>query len=369
VIKVLVPIGSSERGGSQLELVRLVERMNADEFRFTAWLFGNGPIEDDLDRLGVEFTVWPRTTTRTPWGLYAMGRAMQREAPGLIYLHASRLIAWLARRRGIPCVERINMSRRPEAGGWSRYRAIDRCFTSLNTVAAAASGPIAAQLTSRGVPPEKVTVLHTFVDGERYRHPELRGEARRELGIPNDAVVVLNIGRLVAQKCQADFLETAARCLPADDSLHFVLCGSGKLESSLRRRAERLGLGGRFHMAEFTARPERMYAAADIMLHTARWEPLGNVILEAMSAALAVVATDVDGTREAVSSKEVGLLVPAGDVGAMEKAVMELARDGSLRRRTGEAARRHVGAEFSPGRVVPEYEELFRRLASGSVGR
>ena len=225
---------------SQLGLVRLIERMDPDGFRFAAWLFGRGPIEDDLDRLGVETTVWPWTTARTPWGLYAMGRAMDRERPGLIYLHASRLIAWLARRRGIPCVERINMSRRPEAGGWSRYRAIDRCFTSLNTVAAAASGPIAGQLTSRGVPPEKVTVLHTFVEGERYRHPELRREARRELGIPAEAVVVLNIGRLVPQKCQADFLESAARCLPADGSLHFVLCGRGPLEESLRRRAGRL---------------------------------------------------------------------------------------------------------------------------------
>jgi len=364
MIKVLVPVGSSEQGGSQLELVRLIERMPRDEFTFAAWLYRRGPIEDDFERLGVEVTVWPWTTTRTPWGLWAMSRAMGREAPDVVYLHGSRVIAWLARRRGVPCVERINMSRTPEAGGWSRFRAIDRYFTSLNTVAAAASGPIADQLTLRGVPPEKVKVLHTFVDDAKYHRPDLRGAARRELDIPKDAVVVLNMGRLVQQKCQADFVAAAAKCLAEDGSLHFVLCGGGPLENALTRQAARLGLDERFHWAGFTAQPERMYAAADIMLHTARWEPLGNVLLEAMSAGLAVVATDVDGTREAVSSREVGLLVPAGDVDAMVKGVLGFVRDKELRKRTGAAARRRVTEEFSPQKVVAEYEELFRSLVA-----
>jgi glycosyltransferase involved in cell wall biosynthesis len=110
----------------------------------------------------------------------------------------------------------------------------------------------------------------------------------------------------------------------------------------------------------------RLYAASDILLHTAHWEPLANVLLEAMAAGLPVVATDIDGTREAVSP-DCGALFPAGDVEAGRAALAPLLADDDRRRAMGRSAAERVRREFSPARQLPTFAALFREVAGGSA--
>lgn len=303
-IHILVPFRYAELGGGQLFFLKLADAMDKAAVRFSCWLFEQGPLTQELAERDIPVRTFSGSALRTPWGLWRLSRELRSENPDVIYLHASRVLAWVARFVGIPCVERINMSRTPEAGGWSRYPRVDRFFTCLNTKVVAVSAAIREQLLSRGTPGEKIEVIRNFVDAERFHQPALRAPTRQELGIPEHAVVVLNVGRMVEQKGQADFLQLAAQFLE-DDRLYFVLAGDGPLRERLSAQAERLGLSstGRFHLLPFQRDVERLYAASDILLHSAHWEPLANVLLEAQAAGLAIVATDVDGTREVVGGR------------------------------------------------------------------
>lgn len=302
-IDILVPFRYAELGGGQLFFLKLLDAVSGVTVRFSCWLFEAGPLAGELEKRKIPFCILPSSSLRTPWGVWGLARRLQTESPDLIYLHASRILAWVARSVGIPCVERINMSRTPKAGGWSRYPCIDRFFTCINSRVIAVSDAIRQQLLARGVPEQKISVIRNFVDTERFHRTDLRIQVRREIGIPEDAVVVLNVGRLVKQKGQKDFVQVASRFLQ-DDRLHFILVGDGPLRKVLKEQAEESGLlaSGRFHMLPFQVEIERLYAASDILLHTAHWEPLANVLLEAQAAGLAVVATDVDGTRECIGS-------------------------------------------------------------------
>jgi hypothetical protein len=175
--------------------------------------------------------------------------------------------------------------------------------------------------------------------------------------------VVLSVGRLVAQKAPREFLAVAEACLREEPRLRFVLIGAGPLRDELAGEIAARGLQDHVRLEPFRREIERAYRAADLFLHVAHWEPLANAILEALASGLPVVASEVDGTREAVPPGSSGSLFPAGDVARASAAILALARDPAERRRVGEEGRAHVLAAHAPARVLPRYKALF--LAAG----
>jgi len=322
--RILVPLGSAELGGGQQFLLRLVDALGPNDFQFSVWLFSNGPMEKACEAQKVPYRIFSSTLLRTPWGLLRLRKILIQEAPDMIYLHASRVISWLAKGVGIPCVERINMSRTPAAGGWSRFAWLDRYFTNLNTRCIAVSQAIQKQLLARGVPQEKIALIYNFVDPTAFYQPEKRKPTRKTLGIPEDAVVVLNAGRLVPQKAQTDFLKVARFCCDQDKNFYFLLLGEGPLQGALKKEKADLGLDANVQILSFQKDMAGIYAASDMLLHTAHWEPLANVLLEAIAARLGIVATDVDGTAEATRDYPCKALVPPGDTKKIAQAVLEI---------------------------------------------
>jgi glycosyltransferase involved in cell wall biosynthesis len=235
-------------------------------------------------------------------------------------------------------------------------------MTEWNTKVIAVSDAIRQQLLARGVSDDKIEVIRNFVDVERFHKPELRAPTRQELGIPEDAIVVLNVGRMVPQKGQADFLEVAARCLPEDERLHFLLVGDGPLEEDLKAQVKKLGLSktGRLQMLPFQKDIERIYAASDILLHTAYWDPLANVLLEAMAAGLAIVATDVDGTREKIENQSNGFLFSAGHIEKAANFIFNVAHNDDLRAMVAQSAQDSVEQSASPRIVISKFINIFR---------
>ena len=149
-----------------------------------------------------------------------------------------------------------------------------------------------------------------------------------------------------------------------------ILCMSGRRDQGLQAkpdvlaRARGIGANVRF-MGERRDVPT-LLAAADFGILSSWEEGFSNVILEAMTAGLPMIVTDVGGNPEAVLHGETGLVVPSRDPTALGDAVLRLARDPELRRRLGSAGRRRVKQEFSVERCVDShtslYEELLARL-------
>jgi glycosyltransferase involved in cell wall biosynthesis len=91
-----------------------------------------------------------------------------------------------------------------------------------------------------------------------------------------------------------------------------------------------------------------LLGACDLAAHSATREGCPNAVLEAMAAGLAVVATDIEGIRDAVGAGGGGLLAPAGDAAALASRLIQAAGDSDLRRRMGDEGRRRAEREFSP---------------------
>jgi glycosyltransferase involved in cell wall biosynthesis len=364
MIKVLVPVTYGELGGSQVFLLKLMDAMRSDpEIRFSVWLGQNGPLEGELSRRGIPCRR-PCFSMSSPFRIFRMVRELKKEHPDVIYLHASRMLALAARLAGIPCVERINMSREGDAAGWCNTPWIDRIFTSFNTRALAVSEAIRRQLIRRGVPDEKILVIRNFVELDRFARPgeSIRMELRRELGLKPEEIAVLNVGRFMPQKAQDDSLRIAAESVKTNPNLRFFLLGDGELRSRLEQLTDELGIRQFVTFLPFRKDTEKVYAAADILLHTAHWDPLANVLLEAMAASLPVIATDVDGTAEVILDGQTGRLFKKEDVNAGAAILRELAADPALRKKLGDNARSFSEEHLSKQTVVSQFKEMFKTL-------
>jgi UDP-glucose:(heptosyl)LPS alpha-1,3-glucosyltransferase len=208
------------------------------------------------------------------------------------------------------------------------------------------------------VPAARLSVVYNGVDLARY-HPDnrarYRAAARGESALPADAWVILFVGSGFERKGLVTALEALGRL--DDRGARLVVLGKGDTEP-YRALAGRLGLAGR--VAWLGPRPdiERWYAAADALAMPTRYEPFGNVHLEALASGLPVVTTTSAGGAEAVTPDSGGVVEP-GDPAGFAAALARLRAGDPV----GLASAARAAAEpFTYERQVADLERIYRRL-------
>lgn len=204
------------------------------------------------------------------------------------------------------------------------------------------------------IPPERVTVIYGGIDLARIERADPTG-VRAELGVADDALVILVAGRLVADKGHALLLDVLAEIAVEFPRLSVWFAGEGPERDAIERRIAERGLAGVVRLLGFRDDLPRLLRAADLLCHPSRREGIPNVVREAMAAGLPVVATAASGTPELVRHGETGLLSPVGDPAGLRANLVAVLRDSGLRRRLGEAGRTRALAEFSDAECARQW--------------
>jgi glycosyltransferase involved in cell wall biosynthesis len=196
-----------------------------------------------------------------------------------------------------------------------------------------------------GARADTVTIFPNTVDVSAYREAAerlrpRRGEIRRQLGIADDAIVVLYVGRLLVEKGPADVVEAVARAgKSAAHPFHLLLVGDGPLRAELERRIGELRLAATltgFRQGEALL---ESYAAADIFALVSHRETWGVVVNEAAAFGLPLVLSDAVGAAaDLLENGENGELVAVGDVEGQARALRSLADDDAMRARYGRSS-------------------------------
>ncbi|MGA2034731.1 MAG: glycosyltransferase family 4 protein [Thermoguttaceae bacterium] len=246
---------------------------------------------------------------------------------------------------------------------------------------------------AQGMAAERVRVLYNGVDLARFCPRPGSGYLHRELGLLPQARLIGTIGQISLRKGQDLLVEAAAmlaqqRPAKGDSPIfaatkrgsvpeigtipvpvHYLMVGerfSGKdesrrFEAAVRQATERLP--GFFHWLGSRTDVDRLLGELTLLVHPARQEPLGRVLLEAAAAGVAVVATDVGGTREIFPPQSRSArLVPAEDAAALALAMQELLADPAERARLSAAARQRAEEQFdlrlAAAELVRHYQEV-----------
>lgn len=211
-----------------------------------------------------------------------------------------------------------------------------------------------------GTPPGRVTLVYNGVDLVRFS-PDNRGRlgaaTRRELGLPADAWVILFVGSGFERKGLPPLIEAMAQI--SDRTARLVVAGKGTA-GDLARAAERLGIAARVRWLGPCPDVERLYAAADVVALPARYEPFGNVHLEALASGVPVLSSARAGGAELIRQERNGWVSEEVSARAIANGLERLrqADPGALR----ESAR--ASAEpFTHAAQVDGLEAIYRRLA------
>ncbi|HEY7690261.1 MAG TPA: glycosyltransferase, partial [Dongiaceae bacterium] len=184
-------------------------------------------------------------------------------------------------------------------------------------------------------------------------------------------VAILSVGRAVPKKGYGDLLQALA-ALPAGLNWRLVHIGGGPLLPELKQQADRFGLAGRIAWQGAQAQEQVLtqYRAADIFVLASRIagdgdrDGLPNVLMEAQSQGVAVLATRVSGIPELIDDGATGVLVEPDDSRALTRGLETLIREPALRQRLGEAGRRRIEAQFDMERGIDLLLGRFRPEAA-----
>ena len=205
-----------------------------------------------------------------------------------------------------------------------------------------------------GVSESKVQTIHYGLDDL----PQAWGENPPDR-VPAGARVLLSTARLTQQKG----IDVAIRALPAlPDDMVLVVLGEGPERGRLEALARQLGVERRVFLLGRVPDVAAWLHRATVYVHPARWEGFGLGVLEAMHAALPVVATRASSLPELVVDGETGILVPVDDPEALTAAILRALDEPQL----GAAGRGRAVSEFSVARMADRHTSLYATLASAS---
>jgi glycosyltransferase involved in cell wall biosynthesis len=256
------------------------------------------------------------------------------------------------------------------------FNRLDRCSLPKATAVVTVCQAFARDIQEYGIPAERIHVLHNSLDtgwAQRSGVNEQAAELRASLTRGADMPVLLCVGRFSKEKGHTVLLE-AVELLRASlhaqrkpSSFMLLLIGDGLRRKVLEQqvRDRRLESSVLFAGQKRDVRP--YFAAADALVLPSLSEGSPNVLLEAMSARLPVVATDVGGVSEIVSDGDTALLVPPNRPAQLAKALERLLEDTELRERLSARAHRRLSEHFSPLHYDERLFEIYDTALKGTL--
>ena len=246
----------------------------------------------------------------------------------------------------------------------------------------ACSAAVKKDLIAKGIPGERISVMHYPVDADDMRPSRSAAAVRAEFGATADTPIVGTFAHLSVKKGYRELVQAAKfvlQCLPA---AQFWCFGEGPLRGELEQTARKLGIADRFKLLGFRRDVADLMRAVDVMCLPSHREPFGLVYVEAALAEKPVVACDAGGATEIIIPGETGLLIPppqagsqnlnsgaikplASNVAPLADALFTLLDNRSRAAAMGRTARQAALDRFGWRSYLSQLRELYTRVLDG----
>jgi glycosyltransferase involved in cell wall biosynthesis len=336
-MSVLHLLGTAGEGGAETYFLSLVEALQRAGVEQAAAIRGHAEREARLKAAGV------------PVKVLRFGGPMdiltKPAAAGFAALQGTRVaLAWM--NRAARHTPRGSWARIGRLGGYyslKYYKGFDHLVANTED--------IADWIAGQGWPAGRISCIPNFAAAPADALPVDRASLDTPAGVP----LLLSMGRLHENKAHDVSLQALVR-LPG---AWLWIAGAGPLEAKLRGMAEALGVASRVRFLGWRTDASALYRTADACVFPSRFEPLGNVVIQAWAHGLPVIAADSQGPKALIRDGADGLLVPVDDAQALADGVGRLLADPKLRARLAKAGAARVKAEFSEAAVVDRWKALF----------
>ncbi len=244
----------------------------------------------------------------------------------------------------------------------------------------AISDALAEDYLANGFSSDQVFTLMNSVDTDLFKPATSHGEKlqlKKHFNLPEDSLLLLFVGSLIRRKGVDHLVQAFIKAHHYNPKAHLWLIGpqniaeNPSLDESFVFKIKQLvaiaGLENAVTFAGLVAGRETLsevYRTADAFVFPSRKEGLPNVVLEAMASGLPVIVSDLPGLKNVVSPCKTGVVIPIGDIDALENAIVALVSSKTGKNTLGEAARAYIFENHGFGAWQAELVRLYKKLLS-----
>jgi len=364
-LKILHVVFSLEPGGMENGLVNIARRLDPEEFEIhVCCLERGGAFVERLIEPG-NLSILNKDPGFSPRIVYQLARVISRVKPHVVHSHNLGPLIYsslatamglshplLHGEHGIPVAQRKKKFMR-------QRRFFYRCCKRVQAV----SRGLRQDLIDFGMPAEKIIVVLNGIETERFA-PLPSQIARERIRLPLQGPVLGIVGRFDRSKRHLDVIEAFNHLSKEFPSAQLLMVGDGgDIRAEVISRVASSPAANRIHLAGFQKEPQIFYPAMDLLVSTSISEGLSNVILEAMSCGIPVLAHTACGNSELIINGENGITTDLATVDDLLKALKNILADSEKLSRMGQSARKHVVEHFFIEGAVQNYAKLYREMA------
>jgi glycosyltransferase involved in cell wall biosynthesis len=362
-VPVSLVITDLDVGGAERALVALATGLDRARWNPQVICLGpEGALEKPLRDAGLRVVTLNARSGRPLQAVVRLAKALRSHRPELVQsflFHAnvvSRLAALLARRPWV--VGGLRVAEHEKT--WHRW--LDRLTIPLALGSVCVSKGVERFAIEIGrLRPERLVVIPNGIDPAPF--DAATPVDRASLQVPADAHLALFVGRMTLQKGVPVLLDAARIVARQHPNWYLALVGDGPELAPLRETADGdTVLRDRLRWLGRRTDVPGLLRTCNLLVLPSLWEGMPNVVLEAMAARRAVVATAVEGTEDLVLRDQTGWLVPRGDSARLAEALHEAAGEPDTCHALGLAGRERVETCFSPAAVVAAYDRLWSEI-------
>jgi glycosyltransferase involved in cell wall biosynthesis len=351
VINVLELEASKGWGGQEKRTVRVVNALDKSRFRVFYGVHADSALMKHKEEIDATMLELPITKSYNPFELYRVIKAIKKHNIHIISTHSGK-DAWIGAIAG-------------KLTGAKVVR-VRHLLTPINSPASynmssrvtAIGEAVADYLISAGVKKEKIDIIHTGRDMDKYS-PRVSYSLRDELNISEDALLIGIVAVLRAAKRHSILLEALEK-LP--EGVKLVIVGDGPQEENIRKMIDNLCLKNRVYMLGHREDVADILPSLDLFVMPSSQEALGSSIIEASACEVPVVVSRVGGMPEVVLDGESGYIFEPDSVDSLVEKLQLLVESKQKRVEFGKKGREYVVEKFSIEDMIQKTERQYETL-------
>ena len=364
-LNVLQVISSSRTSGAEKHVVLLSEKLRALGHNVTAVCPPGGWLPEQLRLAGIPMLELPMHGKGSAAAILQLRKIIRQRRIDVVHTHLTRAtyMGYFAGNISrVPVISSVHVLTSDFAYRW---------LPRTNHWFVAVSNFLREGMINRGMPEDRVKTIYNGTDLQKetasMSNPSELLSVRAELGIPPDALIVGQVGRVDSFKGAPLAVQAAGQVVKTFPNAYFVFVGHTEpiIQQGLWEMASELGIGDRLRFTGVRNDIARIMSAMDVLITPSEAEACPMTVIEAMAMGKPVVATRVGGIPELIVDGQTGLLVER-DPEPLAAAIKRVLSDRQWRLQLGEAGAERAEQMFTAKVMADNMERLYRQVIGAS---
>ncbi len=296
---------------------------------------------------------------------YQLSKQIKHFQPDIVHVHDSHALTGITLAQilfatSVPIVISRKVSYPIKDTAFSRFKYNQNSVKKIICVSNQVKKVVAKTVKQ----PACLTTIYDGIDLNQFTDATQTNPLRQEFSLSQTSLLIGCVASLLPVKDHKTFIDCAKQVLSAGIDAKFFIIGDGPLKSELAAYVKSLQLDHAIIFTGFRNDIANIMPALDILMLTSTAEGMGTVLLEAMAAKVAVIATAAGGVIEAVQNKVTGLIANVGDTQTLAHHVITLAQNPALRNQLVQQAHQHVqrfSSANSAKQVLNTYIDILKK--------